>query len=446
VRIAAQDVVLDIKAFEEANREPGPPFWAHPIRPDVLKNNCGYPNGTVPLLCGTLYEASYHQAFHDDTLEPRFWSHIASLVRCGTCLFKIVHSSRQWCDLVRIFATYHVPLYNRPFPQIVGPVPGDLWSVDRVCDEIRGQRWRESLEQSAQAQCRYRQDELLELAGVTMLGVIESGPVDTRGITNSVAVKFMQKFILLPQVWFALPTASDPAAKSIVRELLARSRAPDASFTFHASLPNDPAITRAIRTAPGLANVLRLQPGSVSRWQPARVNLSDIQLLTRLEFDPVPKRIASDICLIEIAYKTQDPTGVKSILDLLLDVCMSVHQASSPCDLALKLENILEHDLKIVNRDHTGAFTYSFDGDPYKPDDEVHSQDSVSEAPPEFGSPTILSSREHSSTSPSSPISVTVVPAAVESKPSSIPVVQSWEYLDDDSLPDLSDWGITLPR
>ncbi|KAG8679031.1 hypothetical protein FRC08_017278 [Ceratobasidium sp. 394] len=80
VRTAAQDVILDIQSFEEANGKPGPPNWAYPIRRDIIDNRVD-PGGTVPVLCGTLYEVSYFQATDEDSFEPRFWSHVASLVR-----------------------------------------------------------------------------------------------------------------------------------------------------------------------------------------------------------------------------------------------------------------------------------------------------------------------------------------------------------------------------
>ncbi|KAG8701739.1 hypothetical protein FRC09_005165, partial [Ceratobasidium sp. 395] len=190
VRAAAQDVILDIKAFEEAKQKPGRPYWAHLIQPGVLKRNRIKPEGALPVLCGTLYEASYYQTLRPNTFEPRFWSHIASLVRCETCLFSLIQSSRQWCDLVRIFAAHRVPLYDRRLPHISGLVPEDFWCTDRACDDIRGGLLRRCLEMRGQAPLgRYRLDELLEMAGVTMLGIVEGGPVDMRGITKALAVR-----------------------------------------------------------------------------------------------------------------------------------------------------------------------------------------------------------------------------------------------------------------
>ncbi|KAG8730094.1 hypothetical protein FRC12_020500 [Ceratobasidium sp. 428] len=471
VRVAAQDVILDVKTFEATKQRSGRPYWAHLIQPDVLKRNSIKPEGALPILCGTLYEASYYQTLRPNTFKPRFWSHIASLVRCGTCLFSLIQSSRQWCDLVRVFAVHRVPLYGRRLPHTSGLVPEDFWCTDRACDDIRGGLLRRCLETSGQAPLgRYRLDELLEMAGVTMLGIVEGGPVDTRGITKAVAVRYMQTFTLLPQVWFTLPTSYDPAAKSLILSLVARSRLPDAEFTMHASMPNDPAMTRAVNTAPRLMNVLRRQPDTL-RWQPDRVDLSQIHLLARMKRDPVPPCIASDTCLVEIAYKHSNSTGVEPILELLLNACMAAYGAPTVQDLALELEHKLEHDLKLVARDHTGAFTYAFDIEQIKPLfpvdgpdelDEVQSQDSATDAPP-LGSLSSAWSHENSSPSPLSPTSVAIpVPAAVEnankspsvpfSPNSSIPVAlthETWDdlmYLEDDKLPDLSEWGVTLPH
>ncbi|KAG8683800.1 hypothetical protein FRC08_014072 [Ceratobasidium sp. 394] len=469
VRTAVQDVILDIQSFEEANGKPGPPNWAHPIRRDIIDNRVD-PGGTVPVLCGTLYEVSYFQATDEDSFEPRFWSHIASLVRCGECLFAMVYNSGQWCDLVRIFAAHRVPLYDRIFPQIVGSAPGNLWSIDRVSDDVRGQNFSDDECHGGRVACKYRLDELLELAGVTMLGIIEGGPIDTKGITDAGSEKFMQTVIFLPQIWFALPTY-DPATSAILRELLARSCLPDATFTFAATIPDDPALTRAIRKAPQhvnvlqLFNVLKLQTNGPVRWQPARFDLPGIHLLARLKHDPVPSRIESGMCLVEIAYNIPKAVGIEPILDLLLDIYMSVHRADSPDTLARKLENTLEHGFNMANRDHTGAFTYAFDCARIKPllagsndglpasEDELGGEDEVRSqgSPPTFGSPTLSHGPSSATSSPS------CVPAAMldtqvpNISVAPLPPTKRVDWFDlemttePDSLPDLSDWGVTLP-
>lgn len=182
VRTAVQDVTLDIDGFDEKHSEPKRPFWADPISKDVFRIHFSNdPEGAYPLLCGSLHEASYLQAARDEGLGARFWPHIASLIRCGKCLFATVRSSFEWCDLVRTLAVYRVPLYARIFPQIVGSPAHDLWASDWASDTIRGQRIQgrsdmgetpvnASTEAEKQArrglqQDRYRLDEVLELAG-----------------------------------------------------------------------------------------------------------------------------------------------------------------------------------------------------------------------------------------------------------------------------------------
>ncbi|QRW12949.1 hypothetical protein RhiLY_11948 [Ceratobasidium sp. AG-Ba] len=384
VRTAVQDIIIEIRNFRAENSKSSRPYWAHPIKEDLIWTDDD-PTGTVELLCGTLFQAAYPQATRDDTFEPRFWSHIGSFVRCGKCLFAMVYHSDQWCDMVRIFAAHRVPLYNQILPQIVGSAPGNLWSVDRVSDRVRGQRKTEVDQNNGQAPCtRYRLDELLELAGVTMLGIIEGGPVDTRSVTNASTARFMSSFILLPQ-----PVGYDPMAKSILRELLKRSQMPDATFTFRATVPLDYTLDRVLRLAPQHNNVLQrfnpLRPDRTETdWSLSRIGLNDMRFLTRLKYEPVPRRIEYDTTLVEIAYKHTAPgsinAGIQPILDLLLDMYMTIHNTPTPDALATKLEDKLENGYKIIKRDHTGAFSFAFDPARVMPFD----RDSGSDTPHEF--------------------------------------------------------------
>ncbi|KAF8608488.1 hypothetical protein BDV93DRAFT_519516 [Ceratobasidium sp. AG-I] len=375
IRTAVQDVTLDIESFDKRHGKPTQPFWADPISRDVFRIQLGNnSDGAYPLLCGSLHEASYLQATQDEGLDARFWPHIASLIHGGKCLFTTVRSSSEWCDLVRTLAVYRVPLHARIFPQIVGTPVGDLWASDRVSNAIRGESGRDDkgetpdkvvVDEQNQARTasrvgRYRLDEALELAGVTMLGIIEGGHCDVRGLEGTRAAKFMQNLRHLPQIWFTLPTY-DPSMKDMIIELLKRAQLPDVPFTVRIDTDEPKLFDALTARIPPYHNALQRKPGTKAHWASTALSLSQLWVTGRLKYEPVPKRIEEECCIIQMACRDFISGGVHRLLEELLSVCIVANGVRSKPTLEDEMEKVLEQKFNMVTRDHQGRFTYQFD-------------------------------------------------------------------------------------
>jgi hypothetical protein len=241
-------------------------------------------------------------------------------------------------------------------------------------------------------------------------------------------------------------------------------------------MDEDTAMINDVIDAPPLTNALQLSPGS-TRWQPTELSLNDIQALTRMEHDPLPTRIQDDCCLVQIATKSLDaPDGIQSILDLVLELCVVANRVDSRRALEDKLENTLERAFRMANRDFDGLFSYRFcpkrvtPPPPPLPLDLALDEEPNVPSPPSSHerSPSIQHERSPSiqhERSPSiqrerfSPIDTT--DAGLDSGNSTTasstydgekraPVAHiEWFDLmmsaEADDLPDLSDWGVSLP-
>lgn len=171
--------------------------------------------------------------------------------------------------------------------------------------------------------------------------------------------------------------------KDTIVELLKRAQLPGTPFTVRVDTDEPKLFNALTAKIPPYRNALQRRPGTKSHWTSVDLSLSQLWVTARLKYEPVPKRIEEECCLIQMACRDFISGGVQRLFEELLFVCIAANGVLNKPALEDKMEKVLERKFNMVTRDQQGRFTYQFNparvmpltSEPgnHKPGDEVPS-------------------------------------------------------------------------